>query len=85
MLAAKVQEVVLTDAELMELIDEESRRRLNLDGEEFLRLWSEGRLGDSPAAREIGMLISLGKDPDPEAVRKRLRGVSERDTQSNGH
>ncbi|HXG35456.1 MAG TPA: hypothetical protein VNL15_00640 [Dehalococcoidia bacterium] len=51
--------VQLSETELEELIDTEARKRLRISGEEFKRRYREGKLPDSPAVREIAMLIKL--------------------------
>ena len=51
--------VQLSDEELDALIDAEARKRLGISGEEFKDKYAKKELPDTPAAREIAMLLKL--------------------------
>ncbi len=51
--------VTLTKAELRQMIDTEARTRLKMSGDEFIKRFNEGTLPDTPAARDIAMLLKL--------------------------
>jgi len=51
--------VQLSDEELDALIDAEARKRLGISGEEFKEKYAKKELPDTPAAREIAMLLKL--------------------------
>ncbi len=51
--------VTLTKTELRQMIDTEARMRLKMTGDEFIRRFNEGTLPDTPAARDIAMLLKL--------------------------
>ena len=57
----------LTDEQARELIDERTWQYLNVDVDEFVRLWRAGYYGDvddNPDALEIAMLLPMiGVDP----------------------
>lgn len=73
--------VTLTEQELADLIDREARDRLNMTGIEFTERYLQGTLEDSPAVRDIAMLVQLGKDTDRPPISQRLRGVPKRNPQ----
>lgn len=51
--------VQLSDEELDALIDREARTRLGISGEEFKRKYARNDLPDTPAVRDIAMLLKL--------------------------
>ena len=54
----------LSADELNELIDRTARKRLKISGDEFMKLYQERNLEDSPAVRDILMLVRFGKEKD---------------------
>lgn len=79
-MAAKrdLSKVVLTERELERLIDTEARLRLKMSGKDFVREYRSGKMAESAAARDIGMLVGLGKTTNGRSVSTRLRRLSER-------
>lgn len=59
MVVEKNGNVTLTKAELRQMIDAETRVRLKMTGDEFIQRFNEGTLPDTPAARDIAMLLKL--------------------------
>jgi hypothetical protein len=53
--------VRLSQQELDGLIEKEARARLGMSGARFKTLWSQGKLRNSVAARDIAMLLRLEK------------------------
>ncbi len=51
--------VTLTKDELRLMIDTEARKRLKMTGAEFIKCFHEGTLPDTPAARDVAMLLKL--------------------------
>ncbi|MCH7484813.1 MAG: hypothetical protein IIA90_06660 [Chloroflexi bacterium] len=51
--------VTLTKAELRQMIDTEARMRLEMTGDEFIKRFNEGTLHDTPAVRDVAMLLKL--------------------------
>ncbi len=51
--------IQLSREELDALIDAEARKRLGITGEEFKRRYGNKELPDTPAVREIAMLLKL--------------------------
>ena len=51
--------VTLTKAELRQMIDTEARMRLKMTGDEFIKRFNEGTLPDTPAVRDVAMLLKL--------------------------
>ena len=51
--------VTLTKDELRLMIDTEARKRLKMTGAEFIKRFNEGTLPDTPAARDVAMLLKL--------------------------
>ena len=58
---ATEKKVKLTHDEIMELVDRTARRRLKITGAEFLERYKRGNLEDSPATRDILMLVRFGQ------------------------
>lgn len=54
--ASRVQ---LSDQELDALIDAEARKRLGISGAEFKEKYEKNELPDTPAVREVAMLLKL--------------------------
>lgn len=59
---SNAKELKLSVDDIKELIDRMARERLNCSGEEFLRQSKEGTLEDSPAVRDIMMLVRFGEE-----------------------
>ena len=51
--------LVLTQEEVLAMIDREARRRLDISGSEFLKRLKQGTLKETVAKRDIEMLVKL--------------------------
>ena len=51
--------LVLTQEEVLAMIDREARRRLGISGAEFLKCLKQGTLKETIAKRDIQMLVKL--------------------------
>ena len=58
---ANSEKVKLSQDELMELIDRTAQSRLKMTGAEFIKRSEKGKLEDSPAVRDILMLVRFGE------------------------
>ncbi len=55
-----IHHVELTRDELWNMIDQDARQYLNMDGTTFVRRYCEGSLEDTRIANDIAMLVKLG-------------------------
>lgn len=68
------EKIKLSHDEFMELIDRTVQSRLKMTGAEFIKSYEKGKLEDSPAVRDILMLVRFG-EKNKTIVRKSSSGV----------
>lgn len=55
-----IEHVELTRDELWDMIDQDARQYLNMDGAAFVRRYCEGTLEDTRIVNDIAILVKLG-------------------------
>ena len=80
-----MRRVRLSHRQLEELIDREATERLDMSGAQFVKQYRAGTIEDSPAVRDVGMLVRLAKEAGDIKVPGEVRRLSEPNTKRLSH